>query len=63
MINFGKKEKKFFSIYVPTTPNPTSGYFIIAPEREITILDITRQEAMALIISGGIIQPESFKSQ
>jgi len=55
------KEGKFFNIFVPTTPNPTSGYFIILPAKDITILDdITRQEAMAMIISGGIIQPERF---
>lgn len=52
------KEEKFFSVYVPTTPNPTSGYFIMLPEKNISFVNITRQEAMALIISGGIIQPE-----
>ncbi|MFC1841888.1 DUF502 domain-containing protein [Candidatus Dependentiae bacterium] len=54
------KKEKFFNIYVPTTPNPTSGYFIILPEKDIKKIDITRQEAMAMIISGGIIQPERF---
>lgn len=50
--------KKYFSIFIPTTPNPTSGFLIIAPEDQITILEISRQEAMAMIISGGIIQPD-----
>jgi uncharacterized membrane protein len=50
---------KFFNIFIPTTPNPTSGYFIILPEQDITRINISRQEAMAMIISGGIIQPES----
>lgn len=48
----------FYNIFIPTTPNPTSGYFVIVPESDIQILSITRQEAMAMIISGGIIQPE-----
>lgn len=52
-------DKKYFSIFIPTTPNPTSGFLIIVPEEQITILDISRQEAMAMIISGGIIQPDS----
>jgi uncharacterized membrane protein len=49
---------KYFSIFIPTTPNPTSGFLIIVPEDQITILEISRQEAMAMIISGGIIQPD-----
>lgn len=55
------KDEQFFSIFVPTTPNPTSGYFVMVPARSFTIIDITRQEAMALIISGGIIQPENLR--
>ena len=55
------KEIKHFTIFVPTTPNPTSGYFIIIPEKKIQVVDLSHQEAMALIISGGIIQPDRFK--
>lgn len=52
------RKERFFNVFVPTTPNPTSGFCIIVPESEITIIDLTRQEAMSMIISGGIIQPE-----
>ena len=52
--------KKYYTIYIPTTPNPTTGYLIVAPENEFMIIDLTRQEAMSIIISGGIIQPERF---
>jgi len=51
-------DKKYFNIFIPTTPNPTTGYFIILAEDQIKIIDISRQDAMALIISGGIIQPD-----
>lgn len=51
--------KKYFSIFIPTTPNPTSGFLILVPENEFTIIDISRQDAMAMIISGGIIQPDN----
>jgi uncharacterized membrane protein len=55
--------KKYFNIFVPTTPNPTSGFLVILPEEQIFTLNITRQEAMTMIISGGIIQPESTEKQ
>ncbi len=54
------KEKKFFNVFVPTTPNPTSGHFVIIPEDQISVTNLSRQEAMAMIISGGIIQPDRF---
>ena len=50
--------KKFFNIFVPTTPNPTTGYFIMVEESDLIVTPLTRQEAMAMIISGGIIQPK-----
>lgn len=54
------KNERFFNVFIPTTPNPTSGFCVILPEKEIAIIDLTRQEAMSMIISGGIIQPERF---
>ncbi len=54
-------KKKYFSIFIPTTPNPTSGFLILVPEDDITIIDISRQDAMAMIISGGIIQPDTIE--
>ena len=54
---------KFFNIFIPTTPNPTSGYFVILSENDFRPVDLTRQEAMAMIISGGIIQPERLVSK
>lgn len=51
-------QKKYFSVFIPTTPNPTSGFLVLVPEDEITVIHISRQDAMAMIISGGIIQPD-----
>lgn len=53
--------EKFFNIFIPTTPNPTSGFLLQVAEKDIIVINLTRQEAMSLIISGGIIQPERFK--
>ncbi len=46
-------------VYVPTSPNPTSGYFLLVPEREVTSVDISIEEAMKLIVSGGLYTPSS----
>lgn len=53
-------QQTLYSVYVPTTPNPTTGFFLCVPEGDFIEANLTRQEAMALIISGGIIQPERF---
>ena len=53
-------DKKFVNIYIPTTPNPTTGFFVMVPEGDYKETDLTRQEATALIISGGILQPERY---
>lgn len=50
-------EDDLVSIMLPTTPNPTSGYLLFVPKSEIRILDITVEEAMKMIISGGIVLP------
>jgi uncharacterized membrane protein len=54
---FPETATKYLNVFVPTTPNPTSGFLIMVAEHECRIIDLTRQEAMSLIISGGIIQP------
>jgi uncharacterized membrane protein len=45
------------AVFIPTTPNPTSGFLVYLPESEITILDISVEDAMKLIISGGAYVP------
>jgi len=57
------KEKKYYTIFIPTTPNPTSGFCIIASEEQLCFTELTQQEAMTMIISGGIIQPASFEKK
>ena len=46
------------SVFVPTTPNPTSGVLIFVPQEEIIPLDMTVEDAMKLIISGGTVTPD-----
>ena len=50
---------EYVSVYVPTTPNPTSGYLEIVPVELLTPTDWTVDQAMSFIISGGAVAPES----
>ncbi len=45
------------NVFVPTTPNPTSGYLLFVPRKELHFLDMTVEEGVKLVISGGIIVP------
>jgi uncharacterized membrane protein len=50
-------QEPLIHVYVPTSPNPTSGYFLLVPEREVISVDISVEEAMKLIVSGGLYSP------
>lgn len=50
--------KKCFSVFVPTTPNPTSGYIVIVPEEDVYILDMSIEEGFKYAISAGLVIPE-----
>ncbi len=49
--------RRMINVFVPTTPNPTSGYYILVPEEDATVLSMTTEEAFKLIISGGMVTP------
>ncbi|MBB1089423.1 DUF502 domain-containing protein [Lysobacter sp. SG-8] len=51
--------RELAAVYVPTTPNPTSGYLEIVPVEKITPTDWSVDQAMSFIISGGAVSPES----
>ena len=51
--------RELAAVYVPTTPNPTSGYLEIVPVEKITPTDWTVDQAMSFIISGGAVSPET----
>ena len=50
-------EEETMSVFVPTTPNPTSGYLLFVPKKELFFLDMTVEEAAKLVVSAGIITP------
>lgn len=47
-------DTKLYSLFVPTTPNPTSGYYIMVPEEHVKELDISVEDAFRLIVSAGL---------
>ncbi len=49
--------KILYNVFLPTTPNPTSGMLILVPKEDTYILDMSVEDAMKLIISGGILSP------
>ncbi|MBC8493462.1 MAG: DUF502 domain-containing protein [Candidatus Thioglobus sp.] len=49
--------QEIINIYVPTTPNPTSGFFIMLPKSDVIELDMSVDEAFKLIISTGVVEP------
>lgn len=55
-----EQKGKMVHVFLPTTPNPTSGYLLLVPESEVIKLDMTTDEAFKLIVSGGSIPPERF---
>ena len=44
-------------MFLPTTPNPTSGFLIFVPRRDVIALDMSVEEAAKLIISAGLVSP------
>lgn len=48
---------KVLSCFLPTTPNPTSGFLLFVPEKDVTILDMGTEDAAKMIISAGLVSP------
>jgi len=53
----------YVSVYVPTTPNPTSGFFLMVPRAETVELDMNVDEALKYIVSMGVVTPEHFEKK
>jgi len=51
------KQKSMWSIFVPTTPNPTSGFLLFFPQKDTVVLDMDVEDAIKLIISAGAVEP------
>ncbi len=56
--SFHLPSDEYYNVFLPTTPNPTSGYMLIVPKKDVSIVDISVEEALKLVISGGLITPD-----
>ncbi len=54
-----KTNKKLINVFVPTTPNPTSGFLLMFPKDEVKYLDMTFEEASKFIVSAGTSNPKN----
>lgn len=52
-------EGDFVSVYVPTTPNPTSGFFLMLPRTDVRVLNMTVETALKYVVSMGVVAPQS----
>ncbi len=52
-----KMTTEVFNVYIPTTPNPTSGYLVFLPRSQMIPMDMSVEDALKMIISGGIVTP------
>jgi uncharacterized membrane protein len=55
--------EKVVNVFLPTTPNPTTGFYILIPERDIIPLEMSVEDAFKLIITGGMVSPENSKGE
>lgn len=56
-------KEEMLNVFIPTTPNPTSGFLIFVPKSETIELDMTVEEGIKFIISGGLVEPENLKQK
>ncbi|MBY0353761.1 DUF502 domain-containing protein [Candidatus Babeliales bacterium] len=52
-------DERFYKVFMPNSPNPTTGYFFILPESDLIHTNITFEEAVKTLVSCGLITPES----
>ncbi len=55
--NLGAERDGFISVFLPTTPNPTSGFLLFVPSEDVIYLDMTVEDAAKLVISAGLVYP------
>lgn len=48
----------YYRVFIPTTPNPTTGFFVVVRDRELQACDLGIEDAMGIVMSGGAVSPE-----
>jgi uncharacterized membrane protein len=52
-------EGRMINCFLPTTPNPTSGFYLVVPEHEVTNVDLSVEDAFKVVMSAGLVTPET----
>ena len=55
-----EKNEEFYNLFVPTTPNPTSGYLILIKKDDVKQTNLSVDDGLSIIISGGMVIPDDF---
>ena len=58
-----RTELDLVSVYVPTTPNPSSGFILFIPREDVRVLDMTVEQAMKYVVSVGVVVPPDLKTR
>ncbi len=61
LIRAGHEKTGMLSVFLPTTPNPTSGFLLFVPEKDVEILSMSVEEAAKMVISAGLVTPKMNK--
>lgn len=56
-----KLPEPMINVFIPTTPNPTSGFLIFVPKKDVIELDMSVEEAIKFIVSGGLVEPKKVR--
>jgi uncharacterized membrane protein len=51
------RDEEILSVFLPTTPNPTSGFLLYVPAKDVILLEMSVEDAAKLIISAGLVYP------
>jgi uncharacterized membrane protein len=55
--------EEYCNVLIPSVPNPVTGFYVIVPKRDLIFLDLSVEDAMKLIISGGVLNPRDLLRQ
>ena len=56
-----KLPEPMVNVFIPTTPNPTSGFLIFVPKKDVIEMDMSVEEAIKFIVSGGLVEPKKVR--
>ncbi len=62
-IDLGSEPDDYISVFVPTTPTPVSGFVVMVPKRSVTPVELSIEEAVKILMSGGIATPHAIRGK